>query len=740
MQNSKTYYVSVEGSDGNSGLDVSKPFRTIQKASDIMTAGDTCIIMAGTYEETVTVSSAGQEGKPVTFMAHPGDRVVVAGTRKVAGKWEVYKDNIYKIPLDEQAEQVFVDGEMVVEARWPKMKISGLWDRRCWARVDPGSRFGKIICSGLTKTAINWTGAVAVLNVAHQFRTWTRTVSSYNAAEGSFEYPKDLDIGVTLAWYGESGEPWEDDFFYLMGKLEALSQPGEWFYDPNNRMLYLWAPDGQHLVKHTVEYKVRKYGFVIKNKNFVNLSGIHFFSCAIAVDESNNCIVNDCHFKYPSWSRFLPDTTIEDDMAYCYIRGCENTVKNSSFSWCATKGLDISGMANIVDNCVLHDLSWYGNNRDSPLRLAGTEGQPANKMNIIRNCTLFNCGNLALSFSGPGVIVEKNHVYYAGLCCKDVQLVGTSGPMTYGNIIRYNWVHGCRTNFIPFEAKKVGGLGIRGDDQTRGLVVHHNVVWDTGRDGIIVKGEWNHVYNNTVFDIGEENNPGNFINLHQEPEPHKPFRSQYPLLPRQNARTRVFNNIAYTITGHNDGTPYSIPENMENNCQNPDPGLIDIPHFDFRPRSVSAAVQHSQNLSGSMTYDDADCFVGAYGLEDEYWIPGCVEGLYVYPLSRFPDGCVVLRIRLLLPPVEDVDLSAEINGKPAGSFHIGMEHWYEVRELVLGNDMVGLAFSDAVLGRLVIDDISKIDAKRGNIVYFDRPMLPKENIPVRRKHHCIVAY
>ena len=44
------------------------------------------------------------------------------------------------------------------------------------------------------------------------------------------------------------------------------------------------------------------------------------------------------------------------------------------------------------------------------------------------------------------------------------------------------------------------GQGIRGDDMTRGLTVHHNVVWDCGMTGIIVKGGANRIFNNTIFD------------------------------------------------------------------------------------------------------------------------------------------------------------------------------------------------------------------------------------------------
>lgn len=43
MLHATDYYVSVKGSDSNDGSE-SMPFRTIQKAADVMVAGETCYI------------------------------------------------------------------------------------------------------------------------------------------------------------------------------------------------------------------------------------------------------------------------------------------------------------------------------------------------------------------------------------------------------------------------------------------------------------------------------------------------------------------------------------------------------------------------------------------------------------------------------------------------------------------------------------------------------------------------
>jgi hypothetical protein len=66
----KTYYVSTTGNDSNPGT-LTQPWRTIQKAANNMSAGDTVIANAGNYSgERVLVRRSGSAGAPITFQAN----------------------------------------------------------------------------------------------------------------------------------------------------------------------------------------------------------------------------------------------------------------------------------------------------------------------------------------------------------------------------------------------------------------------------------------------------------------------------------------------------------------------------------------------------------------------------------------------------------------------------------------------------------------------------------------------
>lgn len=61
-----TYYISPAGNDADTG-DFTRPFRTIQKAANVMWPGDRAIAMAGRYAETVTTVRAGTDLSPIVF-------------------------------------------------------------------------------------------------------------------------------------------------------------------------------------------------------------------------------------------------------------------------------------------------------------------------------------------------------------------------------------------------------------------------------------------------------------------------------------------------------------------------------------------------------------------------------------------------------------------------------------------------------------------------------------------------
>jgi hypothetical protein len=78
------YYVATGGNDANAGTAAS-PFRTIQRAANVASAGDTVCVAVGTYRERVRLQRSGTSGAPIVFRGSAG--TVVDGGDVHASGW-----------------------------------------------------------------------------------------------------------------------------------------------------------------------------------------------------------------------------------------------------------------------------------------------------------------------------------------------------------------------------------------------------------------------------------------------------------------------------------------------------------------------------------------------------------------------------------------------------------------------------------------------------------------------------
>jgi len=407
------YYVSPDGDDGNPGS-IYKPFRTIQKCADIMEPGDVCFVREGTYRETVRPKKSGLRRYHIQFVAYPGETVILSGTEPVEGKWTRYKGSIYQTKVDKDFEQLFVDGEMMIEARWPNMSMDELWDRGKWASSAPGSGYGRMVDPELAKTGVDWTGAVATLNVNPQFYTFSRKVIKHSKGSDYFEYDRDM--------FAEPSPPvtpitpsrgYEDDYYYLTGKLGALDMASEWFLDTLNHTLYLWAPDGKNPSERNVEVKLRDYCFEAIDVDQIRLVGFYFFASTFSFENTTHSEVDDCHLLYPTYGRELPESQHKPSSSpSTRMTGSYNTIRNSTLGFTPYSGILMIGQYNTLDNNLVHDVCWSGSLKYPAISMTiGEEKDDVNYPSLIRGNTVYNMGSAAIGFRRQSYIIEYNHVY-----------------------------------------------------------------------------------------------------------------------------------------------------------------------------------------------------------------------------------------------------------------------------------------------------------------------------------------
>ena len=640
----KSYYVSIQGDDSNPGTEL-KPFRTIQQAAGIMRAGDVCFIREGIYHESVIPAYSGTEGNPIQFRAYKGENVIINGTKQVNAKWKYYKNGIYKTKVDiDKIEQLFANTEMMIEARWPNMKFSEVFDRSKWEKVDVGSKHGMVLSETVAKTGIDFTGAEAYLNVAHQWWTWNRKITKHKAGSNQLFYDDDL-VGLCnfIPEYGDEKwltKVWGDDYFYLFGILGVLDVENEWYFDENEKELYFYPPNGKKPESCNVRYKTIDYGFYANEKDYIEIEGIKFFACSFRFEDCNYCKISNLEMKYPTYSRTI--TEFDQDRKESVITkivGDNNVVDHISITYCNNLGLMVMGNNNVVNNSIIHDINWSGTLIYPALQIAASphlgvnwfntiqyppttrtieNGNVTSFNNVASNNTLYNCGGPVLVYHAAKSIVEYNRIYDGGKACKDVSLIYGCWPFSHSSIVRYNWVHGCNTDHFSGRGGK-GGIGIRADDQSRHNIIHNNVIWDCGEVGIVAKGEDHIIYNNTIIDIPFP------ILLPNETEPFKEWAVQFPQLHIQNQWSKVFNNIAHGIRSSR--KPEDILSENENifcNLTNfTEIPLVDIHNNDFRPISGSSLVDKGCFVSPvEIKFNGNAPDLGAYEADGDKWIPG----------------------------------------------------------------------------------------------------------------------
>lgn len=622
------YCVALSGNDTNAGTPF-RPFRTIQKAVDVMGAGDSCKVREGIYRESVVMNCSGTPGKPVSIHAAPGEKVVIDGTEDPDLKWEKYRDRIYKAATRLSFRQLFFDGTMMFEARWPDMhSLEDLWSASRWAAVGAGTEYGKIVDDKLAATGIDMTGATAVLNVYHQFYTWTRPVKDHCAGSNSFFYEKDLN-GVPDGQNGKDEShtdiKFADDRYYLTGTLALLDTPGEWYLDEAQGTLYFYAPDGTDPTGHRISVKQRDYGLAADRQRYLTVDGLTFFACGIRLEQCDDCLLENSTILHSSCTERerLPgnDPARKLESLHPAITGNRNTIRNNLFAYGSQTGLYVDGVDDVIENNVFHDFGWLSSLNHVALRFSKSWARPGPGSNcLIRHNTLFNTGGPVLHFNGKNITVEYNDIYNGMRAAfggnNDVAMLYTQGDVT-GSKAHCNWVHDSAGGST--DNTWGNGIGIRGDDNTVGYTVDHNVIWNVGACAIMMKnkhlpspGEANSVLCNTTF--------GNSTMLKKKVDIILPMGAD-----GENRYSTVFNNCAGALDSKWGGGPIPDGPNIGNNCLGKPPLLVDPANGDFRPAPGSPLIGSGKVLPcapASSTGKAPD--IGAYQAEaEEYWIPGC---------------------------------------------------------------------------------------------------------------------
>ncbi len=94
-QYTKTYHVDRNNqlaSDQNAGT-AERPFRTINRAAQVVRAGERVWVHSGVYREMVQPGNGGEgPNRMIAYEAAPGEQVIIKGSRVLTARWQLSKD------------------------------------------------------------------------------------------------------------------------------------------------------------------------------------------------------------------------------------------------------------------------------------------------------------------------------------------------------------------------------------------------------------------------------------------------------------------------------------------------------------------------------------------------------------------------------------------------------------------------------------------------------------------------
>lgn len=374
-------------------------------------------------------------------------------------------------------DQVFVNGEMQHEARYPNRSTSDLLaaDGAALTMNDSYAVSGAAFAG---QPAGFFAGA-RFLGRVGAGRSWQTAVVASNDGSG---LQLDSAKASTPWWPNDANKASDPGTGYVYGKLAFLDADREWYLQPSGDgpdVLYVRLPGGADPAGHTVEHKVRNWTVNISGHSNIVIQGLRLRGGAVRL-EGSGLTLQDCDARYLShYQTFANGERVDGGFARgsgIVVSGSGNTVQRNTIYDTAGSGIVASGTGHLLTRNDIHHVD-YSSTYAAGMDLTGTG-------HTVTFNTIRDAGRNLLNASGGGLAVMYNDLSRSGRLTLDLGAIyaaNVNGADLAGRKTRiaYNWVHE-RGN--PSDASS---RGIYFDAYDRNFIADHNVIWgytDTSYD------------------------------------------------------------------------------------------------------------------------------------------------------------------------------------------------------------------------------------------------------------------
>ncbi len=552
-----THEVDADGSTPGALL-------TIQAAADVAQAGDTIVIHAGTYRERVRPANSGTPSDPIVYRAHEQggvvDEVLILGTETVgpeSSDWQDEGGGMFSTPLasdfyssampgtgianqlydgsvQNQANQVFFDGNMLLVARWPNDLERNLSYPKKAMLDDFTSRSGPDGAGWRTAEVSDddlqgQFGPDELIGAEIYFQPseigeWNWAFTGYVSAN--------FEAGLTFRTRSNATDVNENNYsdesrYILYNAMALLDTEGEWFHDKAADTLYVMPPGGANPAGR-IQVKKRSFAFDLSDRQYITIENLRIFASTVTTDTGsggdgvpynangqprfpwrnaafawrNNydpyhredfadapaqgIILDGLNVKYPT---HYTDISGHFNNQWCQssgivLSGKQHIIRNSVIQYSAGNGITLMGRRHRVYDNEIYDTNYRGTKCAAVHCGATDRGSSDHEIafNTIARSGK-NAVNISMYYSTPDVPHDwRGRVHHNDISVFAIQ-DGDSGAIYSGGTHRFirvdhNWIHDAEQNIdgVPGNGNfTVGGVY---PDFGSDLIIDHNVIWN----------------------------------------------------------------------------------------------------------------------------------------------------------------------------------------------------------------------------------------------------------------------
>ena len=495
--------------------------------------GGTVWLAEGVYRPGRTLRFTSRDSG-TAYRALPGHKVVISGGVVLRPEWTPFRDGIYKADVGGRSfRQLYVNGRRAVRARSDRMVI------RLYERINPrrdgrnastGPITGRIILQANQLVGLgDLRGAEMHLNRKYGQHILRIEAIERDIRDKRFDSPTNVvvrfkkpEANLLRVFYKRT----VIDSYFLENALSLLDEPGEWFLDEGEGVLYYRPDDSEDIGRSEFTVPVVEILALIDGAEDLRFEGIRFEHTAWDKPSRRGFLSHQAGFFETSHERawdaaFLPPSGVT-------IRRSQNIrFTGCSFAHFGGGGVGIGvGSRDVtIDRCVITDISSNGINVDdySDRPMSTRRGTSVRRV-AITNCRITHCGkdfhasvgvwvgfalNVTLlnneiahlpytavslgwragrSGVQGGMRVEGNDIHHYMSKLADgggIYSLGNHKPL--GTVIRRNYIHDVVAD--PLRCQRSARAGIYLDDRTTGILVTENVITIRGK-GFFTPSLW----------------------------------------------------------------------------------------------------------------------------------------------------------------------------------------------------------------------------------------------------------